>query len=218
MESIPVLAAARAAAARFSRSIGRPAMTGALVLATVLTGCWGDGPVPAQEEDEHEIIFGSTAQRRGQLVTDYDFDEPILVAESAELGGFTVYSGPDPGFVSLERTIEGEEDALFALPEGMSVAIRITAIDAGVQIVFGDAVLAAEGDAAEIGTTPIHVHPQWQLVYPTGDVPPPHFVSFVLTTDVAGYEESASYTAVIGVGEDDHEHEHEDGEHEGEHD
>ncbi|MBM4246328.1 MAG: hypothetical protein FJ148_21430 [Deltaproteobacteria bacterium] len=192
-------AAACAAIVTFSRSIRRPALTAALVLSAALAGCWGDGPIPSQEEEEFELIFGSSAPDGGQLTTDYDFDMAAPAAFSAEIGGFTLYSGTNPGFVSLESAIEGEAGALFPLPEGIPVAVTITAIDAGARLVFGDTVLEDEGDSVVIGTTPIHLHPQWQVVAPTGEVPAPRSVSFTLTANAAGYEESMSFTVMIEV-------------------
>lgn len=192
-------AATRAAVKNFPTICRRSQTAAALLLVAVLSGCWTDGPVPSEEEEELEIIFGSTVTGGGRLVTDYDFGVPVLVDFNTELGGFTVYSGVDPGFVSLDRSIIGGPEGLFPLPAGMTVGIRITEIDPGVQITVGNTVLAAEGDAATLGQTPIHMHPQWQLIYPSGEIPPPHFVSFVLTTTAEGYTDSEPYTATITV-------------------
>lgn len=173
----------------------------AALLAVAVSGCWMDGPVPEAEEDEEfEIVFGSSESGAGSLLTEYDFGAPVHVHFSAELGGFAVYSGTDPGFVSLEP---GEElGSLFPLPDGIPVSVEITDIDAGVQMTLGAAVLAQVGDSAELGETPIHIHPEWQLILAADEEPAPRFISFVLTTAVPGYAASEPYTATIVVEED----------------
>jgi hypothetical protein len=193
--------AARAAAATVSVSTRGPALAAAFALSASLAGCWTDGPIPSEEEDVLEVLIGSSQPGSGRLATEFDFGIPILVEFNTELGGFTVYSGTDPGFVSLGPLVQTGPP--FGLPTDTSIGIRIEAIDPGVQITFGDTVLAFEGDTVEIGTSPFDIHPDWQLIYPTGEVPPPHFVSFVLTTTAEEYTESEVYTATIVVADEE---------------
>lgn len=169
----------------------------AVVLTIALAGCWSDGPVPAVEEGE--ILFGSTAAGSGRLATEYDFGAAVHVSFSSELGGLTVYSGVDPGFVSVDP---GQRSgSLSPLAAGVPVAIEITDIDAGARLVVFDKVLAAVGDAASLGITPVHMHPEWQLILPSGSPPTPHFVSFVFTTTDPAYAPSEPYTLTIEVEE-----------------
>jgi len=172
-----------------------------LVLGTSASGCWQDGPIPEQEEEELEIIFGSTEADGGALATDYDFGVPVAVTLSADLGEFVVYTGTDPGFVSLEGG-DGE-DGLFPLADDLPVRIEITDIDEGVQIKIGEVVLSSIGDAALLGETPIHIHPEWQLIVPAAEEPQPRFVSFVLATTDDRFAPSEPYTATIAVAEEE---------------
>lgn len=179
---------------RFDRARRRLTSHSTLLLLALLTltGCWQDGPVPQQEEAE--ILFGSTVSGSGSLLTKYDFGVPIEVEFNTELGDFTIYSGTDPGLVSLGRD---NGSGVAPLPKGVTVSIEIIAIDPEVQVSVGDTVLAAAGDRAEIGTTPIHVHPQWQLVLPSDAEPEPHFVTFAFSAP--GYASSEGYTATLMV-------------------
>jgi len=186
---------------RLSRARRAGALLRHVLLAGALAaqaGCWTDGPVPEEEEEEFEILIGSTEPGGGAIATDYDFGVPVAVEFSTELGPFDVYTGTDPGFVSLED----DEGDLYGLPDGLPVVVEITAIDEGVQILFGESVLAQVGDSAVIGTTPVHLHPQWQLVLAAGVEPAPRFVSFTVSAGTGEYAVSEPYTATLEVVDD----------------
>ena len=164
-----------------------------------LSACRGDGPIPFEEP--LEIIFGSSELNDGRIVADFDFGVPVPVVFNTEIGGFSIYSSTDPGFVPLgPRSVT---EVPFGFPLGTPLGIRITEIDPEVRIVFSNGLLAKPGDEVEIGESPFDIHPIWQLSFPSGSVPEPRFVSFVLTTTAPEYQESEEYTVTIIVEEDD---------------
>lgn len=169
-----------------------------VLLLSSLAGCWDDGPVPFEEP--LEILIGSTELGGGALTTEFDTGQIVGVVFSTEIGGISIYSDTDPGFVSLgSRVVTGPP---FGLPAGIPIGIRVTEIDPEVQVILGGALLSRPGDAATIGGAPVHVHPIWQLTVPTGTPPRPYFVSFVLTADAAEYADSQEITLTIAISED----------------
>jgi len=164
-------------------------------------GCWDDGPIPIEEP--LEILFGSSELGGGRLVTDFDFGVPVPVVFNMEIGGFSIYSATEPGFVPFgPRQVVSSP---FGVPDGTTIGMRITEIDPEVQVVFSNGLLSQPGDEVVIGDAPFDIHPTWQLSFPPDAVLQPRFVSFVLTTTSPDYEESEEYTLTILVDESDEE-------------
>jgi hypothetical protein len=170
-----------------------------LSFALCLSGCWDDGPIPFEEP--LEIIFGSSEINGGRIVTDFDFGVPVPVVFNTEIGGFSIYSSTEPGFVPLGPRSLSESP--FGFPDGTPIGMRITEIDPEVQIIFSNGSLLGAGDEVLIGDSPFDTHPTWQLSFPPGAVPEPGFVSFVLTTTAPEYQESEEYTMTIVVAEEE---------------
>lgn len=199
LRNIPVSAASPGPRTRRHRSITLVFLSAALCLG----GCWDDGPIPVEEP--LEIILGSSELEGGQLVADFDFGVSVPVVFNTEVGGFSIYSGTEPGFVALGSRNAGS--APFGFIDGTPIGMRITEIDPEVQILFADGLLSQVGDEVEIGESPFDTHPTWQLAFPAGAEPAPRFVSFVLTTSAPEYAESEEYTVAIVVAEEEpHDH------------
>ncbi len=185
------------------RGVRRPSWRIAVTLVALLTlvGCWDDGPIPFEEP--LELLFGSSELGSGPLVTRFDFGVPVPVVFNTEIGGFTIYSATEPGFVPL-----GSRDvfsAPYGLPDGTTIGMRITEIDPEVQIVFSNGLLSQPGDEVVIGDSPFDIHPTWQLSFPPGADIQPRFVTFILTTTAPEYEDSEEFTMTLMVDESDDE-------------
>lgn len=186
----------RDGARRTSRR-GRFVPLACLFFTVGLGGCWDDGPIPVEEP--LEFILGSSELGGGALTTDFDFGVSVPVVFNTEVGGFSVYSNTEPGFVALgPRNVS---EAPYGFPDDTSIGLRITEIDPEVRIAFSNGVLAEVGDEVTIGASPFDTHPTWQLTFAPGQEPSPRFVSFVFTTTAPEYESSEVYTVTLEVAE-----------------
>ena len=191
-----------------------------LSLSLALAAC-GD-PEPVEEDLSHiDLKIGSSEPGGGALVMDYDFSLPFEVFESTAIGGFTLWSGSDPGFVQLDFDEPGE--GIYALPEGVTVSLEVTALEDGTQFQFAGATLNEVGESVPLGTTPyIHAHGEWQVILPDGVEDGEYTLSFRFVTD-DGYDPSETETAVMtpimGSHDDHDDHDHGDhDDHDGDHD
>lgn len=188
-------------------------MTLGLAMAAAVTAC-GPGDKPSGfgrgTERDFDIFIGATAAGGGTLVMDYDFTREVEVPLSVSLGGSDLFSEPDPGF----NPITADESALFVVTEGTPLTLVVTAAEDGASVKVNGVTLAAPGDAAVLGDAVdgAHVHPEWQVVLPTG-VLEPRTISFKLTAP--GYADSAAATLTLvptleAHEDDDHDHDHDD--------
>ena len=191
-------------------SRGMAARRGAALASLALVAALGCGPSPDNFPDEHvDIAIASDESGGGSLAADYDFDEPIEVFESAMIGGFTLWSGADPGFEMLES--DEPDEGFYALEDGVTVSLEIVALDPAAQFKFGEVTLDEPGDSVVLGTTPeLHGHGEWQLVLPEGVDTGSYELSFRFTTTSAQYSASPSATVTITPTEgEDHDHDEE---------
>lgn len=167
-------------------------LAAALPLLTVIAGSSA-----AQEVD---LSIYSTADGGGALVVVGDFDTPARVTPRLPFcpGGICPYSAVDPGFVtpSDDRLAEG----LFALASGTIVGLVAIAVDDAASVKIGSTVIDAAGESASLGTaSDLHVHPEWQVQAPQGEVGT-YAVTFRLTTSATAYDDSQPYTLVLSNG------------------
>lgn len=183
-------------------------------------------PQPITAEDGHiDLVIGASEAGGGKLLSDYNFGLPLEVFESASLGGFTLWSGADPGFAQAEFDDPGE--GFYALADGVTISLEVTALEAGMQFRFGDVTVNEVGESVVLGTVPeLHGHGEWQVRLPEGVTTGQYPFSFRFIADgryTASESETALLTPIPGDGpvedhgdEDDHDHEdgdHEDGDH-----
>jgi len=193
-----------------------------LGLTLALGACGSPSPVAPSPDDGHvDLIIGSTEPGGGALVMDYDFDVPFEVFESTSIGGFTLWSGTDPGFAQAEtdEPVEG----VYALEDGVTVSLEVTALDAGTQFRFGDVTIDEVGERVALGTVPdLHGHGEWQVTLPEGVATGDYPFSFRVVADQAydaSEPETAFLTPVDGSHDDDHDdHGHDDDDHDDDHD
>jgi hypothetical protein len=168
---------------------GKCALAAAAIAAVVL---YGSG-VRAHETGVPFMFVGSTVDGGGALALRHSFAEPIVLTESARVGGFVLYTADDPSFEPPEEEGEG----LFFLADGTRVSVEITAVADTAALKLGGVELDAAGEAVVLGTAPtLHQHPEWQLTLPDGatDCQP---ISFRLTTTSSVYASSETYTAFL---------------------
>lgn len=146
----------------------------------------------AHAQHAGDMLLGSTAPGGGALALQYDFAGEVRVSESFTGGGSTLYTATDPGWDTLTAAGGG----LFPLAAGTPVTVTLTARDPGVSLKVGAATLDAAGESASLGAIPIHLHPVWQLLVPTGTLGR-FTLSFELTTTAPAYARSPVYTAAI---------------------
>jgi len=180
------------------------------LLAGLVAACGSDSndfkPEPTSTPRGHgHIEIGSSAPDGGSLAFEVPFND-VEVFESATIGGLTVWSGPNPGLATAE---EGENEALFALPEGVPVSLEITALDAGVRFQFGDTTVDEVGQSVLIGPAPFHTSGEWQVVLPEGVHGGEYDLSFRFTTTTPPYAPSEETTLTLfptegGHDDDDH--------------
>ena len=180
-------------------------------------------PAPITAEDGHiDLVIGASEIDGGELVADYDFDLPLEVFETATIGGFTLWSGTDPGFAQSE--FDDPNDGFFALADGVTVSIEVTALEAGMQFRFGDVTVNEVGESVVLGTVPeLHGHGEWQVALPEGVTTGQYPFSFRFIADstyAPSRSETALLTPVEGEGHDDHDHggDHDEHDHDGGHD
>lgn len=181
-------------------------------LVGVVAACGSPSPVESTgDHGDADLIVGSTGPGGGSLVMDYDFGEPFEVFEGMSSGGFTLWSGADPGFEQAES--DEPDEGVYALADGVTISLEVTALEAGTQFRFGDVIVDEVGESVVLGTVPdFHGHGEWQLTLPdgveTGDYP----FSFRFVAD-GTYAPSEPVTAFLTpvAGEQHDEHDHDDG-------
>jgi len=156
-------------------------------------------------EDGHvEIVVASSTDGGGALVAHAEFDVEDAIplsfdeclggtGEACE-GGTLLYSAVNPGISPIEESEPGE--SLYALADGTTVTLEVTALDEGLSLRLGDQTLDGVGDAVDLGTTPeFHADLLAQLAL-DHDAEPQDFysVSLKLTTSSSGYTASAVFT------------------------
>jgi len=159
-------------------------------------------PTPTPEEPPHtENLFGSTEEGSGALTVDAAAE--VHVAFSACIGGTgdeciggtAIYIATDPGFEQAEE--DEPDEPLFVLADGVPVSLEVTAIDEGINLVFGSVTLNAVGESVLFGTTPgLHADLEWQLALPGGDTEG-RSVSLKLTTTSSLYTESEVFDVTL---------------------
>lgn len=174
-----------------------------------VAACGSPSPVEPSPDDGHvDLIIGSTEPSGGALVLDYDFGLPFEVFESTTIGGFTLWSGTDPGFAQAET--DEPDEGVYALEDGVTVSLEVTALEAGTRFRFGDVTVDEVGERVALGTVPdLHGHGEWQVTLPegveTGDYP----FSFRVVSDTV-YDASESETAFLTPVDEAHDHDHDE--------
>jgi len=164
-----------------------------------------------------EIVVGSDADGAGALVAHPEFDagQPIPLfyddclggSDDDCSGGTRLYSAVNPGFSPLETS--APDEARYALAEGTTVTLEVTALADGLTMRLGEVTLDGAGDAVELGTTPdFHADLLTQLALPGGGEPSGTYAaSLKVTTTASGYSDSEeiaiSFTPQGGPHEDD---------------
>lgn len=177
-----------------------------------LAACGSPDPITA--EDGHiDLVIGASEPGGGELLADYDFELPLEVFESATIGGFTLWSGADPGFAQAE--FDDPNDGFYALADGVTVSLEVTAIQDGMQFRYRGETVSAVGESVALGTVPdLHGHGEWQVALPEGVTTGQYPLSFRFIADstyTASQSETAMLTPVPGEGvvhdDDDHDDE-----------
>jgi uncharacterized repeat protein (TIGR04052 family) len=151
-----------------------------------------------------EIVVASAADGSGALVAHPEFDtgeaiplsfDECLGGEDEDCtGGTRLYSAVNPGISPLEES--EPDESIYALAEGTTVTLEVTALAAGLSIRLGEVTLDGVGDRVDLGTTPeFHADLLTQLALPGGGEPSGTYAaSFKLTTSAAGYSASEVLT------------------------
>jgi hypothetical protein len=166
----------------------------------VLCGVLATSVARAQTIDPGDISLYSTQDGGGALATSYVFDQKNLLFENLCAGGLCLYTSTDPGLIS--RTENEPADGLFALDDGTEVHIEVVSIDDAVTMKLGAETLDAAGQSALLGVVPdLHIHPEWQVTFPEGEIGD-FPISFKLrqTGGTTGYADSEAYTLVLTNG------------------
>ena len=154
--------------------------------------------VPPASGHGAEMLVGSTASGSGALGLAYEFSDKVVVTESVSLGGMTLYSSIFPGFEWLQD--DDSADSLYRLAVGTPFSVKITAIDPDAALKIGGTTLNAKDQTAFVATTTNvagdHVHPEWELILPAGEIAE-RTVSFEVTTTSHSYTTSQEYTLVL---------------------
>jgi len=141
-------------------------------LALVVLGLALDlaSPATAWSQGHREVDLFSTADSGGELTMDLGAGGPtIQVSETLCDGGECLYSAVNIGLVSPDTDLP--ESSLFALDVGTRVSLEVVAIDAAVSVKVGNQTVDAPGESIDLGIAQgIHVHPEWQVVAPEGQV------------------------------------------------
>lgn len=157
---------------------------------------WADeGRHQSAHTGEDVIRLASTLDGGGQLVGDYPFSVPVLLALDVTQGGRARYSATDPFFVILEA-----DEAIrsrYRIDDGTEVVFEIVAIDPAIAVRIKGRNLLNAGDSVVMGTMPdLHTDPEWQLTLPEGEVAC-RSVSFRLVTAAAQYGQSETHTVTL---------------------
>lgn len=153
--------------------------------------------LPARAQEVELSIFSSAAGG-GMLLVDGVFETRVTPRLPFCPGGICPYSSVNPGFVTpaQDRPAEG----LYALRAGTAVSFVAVAIDGAASVKIGSTVIDAAGESAALGTASgLHVHPEWQVQAPQGEVGS-YPVTFTLTSPAAAYADSAPYTLRLSNG------------------
>ena len=153
---------------------------------------------PPAHSQELELSIYSTAAGGGALVVDGVLESRVTPRLPFCPGGICPYSSINPGFVtpSLDRAAE----RLYALAPGTTVSSSAVAIDDAASVKIGGTVVDLVGESAPLGTASgLHVHPEWQVQTPQGEIGS-YAVTFTLTTTSARYDDSAQYTLLLSNG------------------
>lgn len=141
----------------------------------------------------------STAPGGGALTLDFGFEEPIGLFRNLCVVDRCLYASTNPGFNMPPADQPGR--SLYLLRPRTALTFEIVALDPGVSVKIGTAVLNAPGARAGLGTTPdIHVHPSWQVTIPAGQSGT-YQLRFRLTTSSRFYDPSAIFTLRMRAGE-----------------
>lgn len=158
-------------------------------------------PLPSVAGQEN--LFGSTAQDSGALTIDAVPQIPTYFSACLGgtgpncTGGTNIYIGNDPGFKEADQSEATSE--LFALPDGVTLSLKVVSIDPALSLRFEDGTLSAAGQSIDLGTTPgIHADLEWQLALP-GETPfgASYPVTLKLTTSSNGFSDSAQFSEIV---------------------
>lgn len=148
-----------------------------------------------------EVVFGSSEDGGGALVTQYDADhehldfDTCLGGEGAEcLGGVAIFSGDSPGFERLDQSLPDE--SFFVLVDGTTVSLQIVSIDEGLSLRKDADTADAPGETLLLGTVPEldHTHVEYVVTVPGGTVDWEKQVTIILTAAGETYTPSAPRT------------------------
>lgn len=152
-------------------------------------------PAAAQEV---ELSIYSTAPGGGSLIVDGALETRVTPRLPFCPGGICPYSSVNPGFITPAQSRPAED--LYALAPGTAVSFVAVAIDDAASVKIGGTVIDVAGESASLGTASgLHVHPEWQVQAPQGEVGT-YPVTFKLTTAASAYDESEPYTLVLSNG------------------
>ena len=161
-------------------------------------------PIPTEEPHPPHTItrVGSTQAGGGKLTIDENFTAFVVpeaclggTGDDCE-GGTIVYIGDSPGFNNLQT--ENPAQPIYKLPDGVTVNIEVTAIDAGASLGISGMSLDAAGEIGLVNTTPeLHNHPEWTLVAPGGTHPEDKHITYRLLAN--GFAASDEITVTLSV-------------------
>lgn len=135
-----------------------------------------------------EVVFGSSANGGGALVTEYDADhehldfDTCLGGEGDQcIGGVAIFSGDSPGFERLDESLPDE--SFYVLVDGTTVSLQIISIDDGLSLRKDGATADAPGETLLLGTIPEldHTHVEYVVTVPGGTVDWQKQVTIILT-------------------------------------
>jgi hypothetical protein len=149
--------------------------------------------IAAHETDVHPLVVASTAAGGGTLRFVREGADPVLLAESATVEGFVLYTAADPSFEIPEAPASDS----FPLNDGTRVTVELAARTGTAAVKLRGVTLATPGDSVVLGTMPsLHAHPEWQLTLPAGATAC-ESLRLRLHAD-AGYASSEEYEVRLG--------------------
>lgn len=170
-----------------------------IALLVALSGC-GFGPKPdlPAPQSATEMRVGSTVEDGGDLTIDFDFatNGTARLTPSSSLGSAVLYSAIDPSFDLLLASVP--KRSVYVLPAGVEVSVELLEADEGASLKVETTLLNEPGEVAVLGSEPgAHVHPEWRIVWPLGQVPPDRRISFRVFTAGGEFAPSADYSVVL---------------------
>lgn len=144
-----------------------------------------------------EVVFGSSADGGGALVTEYDADhehldfDACLGGEGDEcIGGVAIFSGDSPGFERLDTSLP--DQSFYALADGTTVSLQVVSIDEGLSLRKDGSTADAPGETLLLGTVPEldHTHVEYVVAVAGGTEGWEKQVSFILTATGQAYTPS----------------------------